>query len=117
MERYAQEEPWKKLGDEQVGELVHDVASLPTELRDDEEAKRFDLLMLNLQLAALHINTEAGLRRILAQYLVSYHHPRTHLALDKDTPIPRSVAPPGDGDIVAIPEVGGLHHRYERRAA
>jgi len=39
------------------------------------------------------------------------------LALDKDTPIPRPVMPPGVGDIVAIPEVvGGLHHRYERRA-
>jgi hypothetical protein len=37
--------------------------------------------------------------------------------LDKDTPIPRLVTPPGDGAIVAIPEVGGLHHRYERRAA
>ena len=24
---------------------------------------------------------------------------------------------PGDGTIVAIPEVGGLHHRYERHAA
>jgi hypothetical protein len=42
---------------------------------------------------------------------------RTHLALDKDASIPRPVMPPGVGDIVAIAEVGGLHHRYERRAA
>ena len=48
----------------------------------------------------------------------SYHErSRTHFALDKDTPIPRPVTPPGDGTVVAIPEVGGLHHRYERRAA
>jgi hypothetical protein len=39
------------------------------------------------------------------------------LALDKDAPIPRPVMPPGDGNIVVIPEVGGLRHRYERRAA
>jgi len=39
------------------------------------------------------------------------------LAPDKDTPIPRLIMGPGDGDIVAIPEVGGLHHRYDRRAA
>jgi hypothetical protein len=37
--------------------------------------------------------------------------------LDKDTPIPRPVTPLGDDVVVAIPEVGGLHHRYERRAA
>jgi hypothetical protein len=36
---------------------------------------------------------------------------------DKDAPVPRPVMAPGEGDIVAIPEVGGLHHRYERRAA
>jgi len=42
---------------------------------------------------------------------------RTHLSLDKDTPIPRAVTSPADGAVVAIPEVGGLHHRYERRAA
>jgi hypothetical protein len=40
-----------------------------------------------------------------------------HLSLDRDTPIPRAVAPPGHGVVVAIPEVGGLHHRYVRRAA
>jgi putative transposase len=46
-----------------------------------------------------------------------YERSRTHLSLDKDAPIPRPVTPPAGGDIVAIPEVGGLHHRYERRAA
>jgi putative transposase len=39
------------------------------------------------------------------------------LSLDKDTPIHRPVTPLGNGAVVAIPEVGGLHHRYERRAA
>jgi hypothetical protein len=60
---------------------------------------------------------EAGLLRLMARYGSYYERSRTHLALDKDTPIPRSVMPPGEGTIVAIPEVGGLHHRYERRAA
>ena len=46
-----------------------------------------------------------------------YLHTRTHLALDKDTPIPRSVAPPTAGRVVATPQVGGLHHRYDRVAA
>jgi putative transposase len=35
----------------------------------------------------------------------------------KDTPGPRPVTPPSAGRIVAIPEVGGLHHRYDRVAA
>ena len=42
---------------------------------------------------------------------------RTHLALGKDTPEGREVGPVGAGRIVACPEVGGLHHRYERQAA
>ena len=59
----------------------------------------------------------AGLHRVLADYVVYYMRSRTHLALGKDTPIPRPVSPPSDGRIVATPEVGGLHHRYDRIAA
>jgi putative transposase len=60
---------------------------------------------------------EAGLRRILKFYLEYYERTRTHLSLDKDAPIPRRVQPPELGKVVELPEVGGLHHRYERRAA
>jgi putative transposase len=60
---------------------------------------------------------EAGLRRLMTIYLAYYDRSRTHLSLDKDTPIHRPVTPPSDGAVVSIPEVGGLHHRYERRAA
>jgi len=58
-----------------------------------------------------------GLRRVLQAYVEYYQRSRTHLSLDKDSPVPRAVAPPSAGCVVAIPQVGGLHHRYERRAA
>src|SRR6516225_2428398 len=57
------------------------------------------------------------LRAILKSYLDYYHRSRTHLALGKDAPEPRMVQPPELGGVVELPEVGGLHHRYERRAA
>ena len=57
------------------------------------------------------------LRRILTRYFAYYHRARTHLSLDKDAPDVRPIQRPGVGPIMAIPEVGGLHHRYLRRAA
>ena len=60
---------------------------------------------------------ETHLRRIVRRYVKYYHGARTHLALDKDAPQPRSVQPPDRGTVIEIPEVGGLHHHYERRAA
>jgi len=60
---------------------------------------------------------ERHLRRILARYFAYYHRARTHLSLDKDTPDGRPIEPAGLGTIIPIPEVGGLHHRYVRRAA
>jgi hypothetical protein len=60
---------------------------------------------------------EASLLRTLLLYLDYYHGSRTHLSLEEDSPQPRSVQPPQMGRVVAIPQAGGLHRRYERRAA
>ena len=60
---------------------------------------------------------EQHLRRILKSYFSYYHRSRTHLSLGKDAPEPRSIRAPAMGKIVELPEVGGLHHRYERLAA
>ena len=57
-----------------------------------------------------------GLQRLMKLYCAYYEQSRTHLSLNKDAPIPRPVAAP-DGRVVAIPQVGGLHHRYQRQAA
>jgi transposase InsO family protein len=57
------------------------------------------------------------LRRIVGRYLDYYHHWRTHLSLSMDAPNPRTVHPPDRGRVVAFPELGGLHHHYERLAA
>jgi transposase InsO family protein len=65
----------------------------------------------------LIIGNGRGLRRVLHTYVQYYLKSRTHLSLDKDAPVSRPIASPGDGEIVAIPQLGGLHHRYERRAA
>ena len=64
------------------------------------------------------IVTGAGhLRRVLREYVAYYNADRTHVALDKDSPATRPVLPPGRGRVIALPRVGGLHHRYDRRAA
>jgi transposase InsO family protein len=60
---------------------------------------------------------ERHLARVLQTYLAYYHRWRTHLALDMDCPESRPVHSPEHGKVIAIPEVGGLHHRYERRSA
>ena len=60
---------------------------------------------------------ERHLRWILSSYLDYYHRSRTHLSLRKDCPESRPAQPSGQGKIIAFPQVGGLHHRYERLAA
>jgi transposase InsO family protein len=55
---------------------------------------------------------EAHLRRILSAYAVYYNHVRTHLALDKNVPLGRSIQ--RSGRIAAIPVFGGLHLQYVR---
>ena len=61
--------------------------------------------------------SEMHLRRVLDSYLDYYHESRTHLSLNKDSPVPRPILPAETGKVIAFPQVGGLHHRYERLAA
>jgi len=57
------------------------------------------------------------LHRLVSEYVDYYHKSRTHLGLEKDTPEPRPIEPASLGTVRAKPVLGGLHHRYFRRAA
>ncbi len=64
---------------------------------------------------AVHERPSGARAQVAGKLLKYYHGSRTHLGLCKDTPEPRAAMK--RGTIFAIPQVGGLHHRYERRAA
>ena len=58
VEQYAKPEAWETLTNDQLTDLADNVSGLPTELPDeDEDAKRFDLLMLRTQLSLLQADT------------------------------------------------------------
>jgi len=59
---------------------------------------------------------ERHLRRLLRRYLAYYNATRPHQSLHNDSPNRREVQAPAGGRIVAIPQVGDLHHRYRRAA-
>ena len=63
------------------------------------------------------IFNERHLRHVLASYVDYYHRARTDLSLDKDCPHSRPVQPLRTGRVIAIRQVGGLHHCYQRLAA
>ena len=62
---------------------------------------------------------ERHLVRLVRSYISYYHEDRGHLGLDKGTPDSRPVTPRPSptAKVVALPRVGGLHHRYEWREA
>jgi putative transposase len=60
---------------------------------------------------------ERHLCRVLRSYIDYYHTWRTHLSLEMDAPESRAIQPPELGAVRKQPEIGGLHHHYERQAA
>jgi transposase InsO family protein len=58
---------------------------------------------------------ESSLRTTLKSYFEYYHRSRTHLSLGKDAPEPRTIQSPEMGSVVAVSQVGGLHHRTNDR--
>jgi putative transposase len=55
-------------------------------------------------------------RRLLRTYLGYYNVARPHQSLGSDGPRRREVQSVPSGRIVTVPEVGELHHRYQRAA-
>jgi len=67
-------------------------------------------------LAHVIVLNQAHLERLLKEFIENYYHPaRPHQGLAGETPVPQ--APPGEGELISVPVVGGLHHRYCRAAA
>ena len=63
---------------------------------------------------------EGHLRQLMQEY-VSYHNEdRSHYSLEnKDTPMSRRILerPSPSENVIALPRVSGLHHRYEWKEA
>jgi hypothetical protein len=62
---------------------------------------------------------ESHLKRILTSYFEYYNNDRTNYCLTKDSPVarPAQSKPGTSAKVIALPRVGGLHHRYEWRQA
>jgi type I restriction enzyme R subunit len=72
VEKFAKTDAWHKLGPEEMHELMTKVAGLPTELTDeDEDAKRFDLLVLRTQLAILQAKPDFASLKAKIQAIAS----------------------------------------------
>jgi len=103
---------------QRVGEM--EICEVLTALRSPWQnpyAERFIGSLRRECLDHIVVFNEASLRHILKAYFEYYEHSRTHLALEKDAPESRAIQPREAGIVVELPQVGGLHHRYERRAA
>jgi transposase InsO family protein len=96
---------------------IHEVKTAPRSPWQNPYVERLIGTLRHDCLDHVVVLNETHLRRVLRDYLTYYHRCRTHLSLAKDTPEPRPVERPDQGRIVEMPMVGGLHHRYGRRAA
>jgi transposase InsO family protein len=103
---------------QQVEEMgIREVLTAPKSPWQNPYAERFIGSLRRECLDHIVVMNEVSLRRIVRSYFQYYEHSRTHLALEKDAPESRAIQPPAEGVVVELPQVGGLHHRYERRAA
>jgi transposase InsO family protein len=107
-------EPFRKAAD-WMG--IHEVLTAPQSPWQNAYVERVIGSIRRECLDHVIVLSEAGLRRVLKTYFDYYDRSRTHLALGKDAPAHRAIQPPAFGEVIEIPQVGGLHHRYERHAA
>lgn len=94
VEKYAKQEAWQTIGPDEYLEISNRIAGLPSqEAEDDEEAKRFDMLVLRTQLAILQAKPDFTSLREKIQSIAT--------ALEAQMAIPAIKA-----EMVLIQEVG-----------
>ena len=96
---------------------IREVRTAPRSPRQNPYVERMIGSIRRECLNHLIVFNDNHLRRILKSYFRYFHESRTHLSLDKDAPETRKIQANKLERIVPIRQVGGLHHRYERRAA
>ena len=110
----------KKYGDAVVRRIVSlGIDDTPTSAGSPWENPYAEIFIGSIRrecLSHVIVLWEQHLTRIVQDYLDYYHDCRTHLSLDRNSPEPREVEPPSAGWIIALPHIGGLHHRYTRAA-
>jgi putative transposase len=102
------------IGPTATGMGIHEVLTAPRSPWQNAYAERVIGSIRRECLDHVIVVNETGLSRLLTRYPTYYHQSRTHLSLGKDSPEPRPIAPP---TCSPVPQVGGLHHRYDRRVA
>lgn len=96
---------------------IKDIATTPASPWENAYTERVIGSIRRECLDQIIVLNERHLRRVLKEYLIYYHEHRTHLGLDKDAPTIREVQSRDSGNVIALPFLGGLQHRYTRRAA
>lgn len=94
VERYAKADVWQVLGPDDFDSLSQTVAKLPSQLTDDdEEAKRFDMLVLRAQLAIFQARPEyAGLKEKIQAIAVNLEDEMAIPAIKAEAPLIHAVA-------------------------
>jgi type I restriction enzyme R subunit len=113
VEKYAKAEAWQTLGGDQFDELSHRVAGLPSELSDeDEEAKRFDMLVLRAQLAILQARPDfAGLRQKIQAIASALEDQEAIPAIKTEMALIQAVAGEEWWDDVTVPMLETVRRR------
>src|SRR4030095_3248842 len=91
-----------------AGMNIQEIRTAPRSPRQNAYVERVIGSIRRQCLDHVIVANEAGLQRVLSEYLAYYLHSRTHLALDKDPPFSRAGAPPSAGRGVATPHVRGV---------
>ncbi|MGF6303114.1 type I site-specific restriction endonuclease [Paraburkholderia sp. WC7.3d] len=113
VEKFSKGDSWQSIGSEEIHELISRLAVLPSELTDDdEEAKRFDMLVLRAQLSILQATSAfPGLREKIQSIASALEEQMAIPAIKAEMVLIQSVASDDWWDDVTVPMLETVRRR------